>query len=326
MTALVLARQLWHDHRWPALVVCLSAATLWLLDLTVAPGLAGPLDGWWTGVFLVELAPLVVVPVIVWHRLARRQSWAEITTTGPASPLRLGGLVLTLLLTRAVVINAVSWKAGLPLLHPFAFDLALARADAALHGGDPWRHLRWFTRPGVLRVLDAFYTAWYIAFFAVVAAWGWATPSARRRRFLTALMLTWAVGSATAVLISSAGPVYYARVTGAPDRYAPLLESLHVVPLAATRLQALLWEFYRQPSPSFARGIAAFPSLHVAMPALYAIATPPGRPRLRWFWWAMTALTAVGSVVLAWHYAMDSYGALLLAAGCWWLAGRLTGG
>ena len=314
---------LWRDHRWALAVVCLSAAALWALDLAIAPGIAGPLNGWWTGVFLVELTPVVILPVLVWHRLVRRASWHEITHGGPATPVRLVGLVLTLLLTRAVVINAVAWKAALPALHPFAFDLTLERLDHALHGRSPWRYLAWLTSPAPLRLMDAFYAAWYASFFVVVVAWGWAKPSPRRRRFVTAMTLTWVVGSLIAILVPSAGPIYYTRVTGLHDHYVELLARLQAVPLAANRLHALLWDTYIHPSPSFAKGIAAFPSLHVAMPALYAISTPPRWRGIRWFWIALTVVTLAGSIVLAWHYAVDGYAGILLAACCWWIAGRL---
>lgn len=314
---------LWEQHRDALVVVLLSVAALWIVDWTVAPDIAGPMDGWWTGVFLVELTPLIIVPVIVWHRLARHASWYDITHGGPGTPLRLAGLALTLVLTRAVVMNAVAWKAGLPELHPFAFDATLAKLDHALHGRSPWRYLTWFTRPEPLRLIDAFYTTWYLAFVAVVVAWGWAKPSPRRRQFLTAMMLTWVVGSLAAILVSSAGPIYYTRVTGMHDHYTELLARLQAVPLAANRLHVLLWETYVHPSATFAKGIAAFPSLHVAMPALYAVSTPPRWRGLRWLWILLTVITFIGSIVLAWHYALDGYAGILLALGCWWVAGRV---
>jgi hypothetical protein len=139
------------------------------------------------------------------------------------------------------------------------------------------------------------------------------------------MMLTWVVGSLAAIVVSSAGPIYYTRVTGLRDHYVELLGRLRVVPLEASRLQTLLWETYVHPNPSFAKGIAAFPSLHVAMPALYAVSTPPRWRVVRWLWILMTLMTLVGSIVLAWHYAVDGYAGILLALGCWWIAGRSAG-
>jgi membrane-associated phospholipid phosphatase len=36
------------------------------------------------------------------------------------------------------------------------------------------------------------------------------------------------------------------------------------------------------------------------------------------------AIIAVGSVLLAWHYAVDGYAGAAIALACWWLAGRLA--
>src|SRR6478672_7027864 len=106
------ARVLWEQHRDALAVVLLSVGGLWVVDWWIAPGIAGPMDGWWTGAFLVELTPIVVVPVLIWQRLVRHASWYDITHGGPVTPVRLAGLMVTLLLTRAVVISAVAWKAA----------------------------------------------------------------------------------------------------------------------------------------------------------------------------------------------------------------------
>jgi hypothetical protein len=66
------------------------------------------------------------------------------------------------------------------------------------------------------------------------------------------------------------------------------------------------------------RGVAALPSLHVAVLALFAMGT--------WRWralsivlWVLTAVTFVGSMALAWHYAVDGYLGVALAYACWWM-------
>ena len=80
-----------------------------------------------------------------------------------------------------------------------------------------------------------------------------------------------------------------------------------------------LWGAYKEGRPT---SISAFPSLHVAIPALYVAAM--WRTRLRWpallFW----ALTLLGSIGLLWHYAVDSYAGTLGVLGCWWITGKLV--
>jgi hypothetical protein len=295
-----------------------------VLHATRSAGVAQALSDWWTGVFLVELLPLVILPVVAWHRLVRRRSWQHIVMTGPLAPERLLGLTLTLLVARAAMVSAVAWKVSIPAVHPFAYDAALSTLDRRLHGADPWRLLQALTAPPSLRVLDAFYGAWYAAFFLVVMCWGWAPPGERRARFVFALPLTWIAGSVISVMISSAGPVYFGRVTGLADPYAALAARLASAPLAATALQADLWHAYLNPVTGIVKGIAAFPSLHVALPALYAVSTPRRLSWLRWCWWAFTVITLVGSIVLGWHYAVDGYAGVIIACSCWWATGMVS--
>ena len=92
-------------------------------------------------------------------------------------------------------------------------------------------------------------------------------------------------------------------------------------PLLATDLQARLWLAHQGGDGRWIKGIAAFPSIHVAMPALYALAT---HGRWRWVWWGFTGLTLVGSVALGWHYAVDGYAGILLAWLMWRVAGWVT--
>ena len=65
-------------------------------------------------------------------------------------------------------------------------------------------------------------------------------------QYLLTFVLIWAViGNIAAMLLSSAGPVYFGRVTGLPDPYAPLMEYLHqasaMAPVPALHVQDMLW-------------------------------------------------------------------------------------
>lgn len=311
----------WADLRWPISIVVVSSLTLRLLAWTVAPGLADPLNDGWSALFFLQISPFLVLVVAAWQRLVRHQSWSRMLTSGPLESTRLGGLVVTLVLTRWIGANAIAWKYGLRQLHPFAYDVALRQLDHSLHGVSPWRLLKLLTRPMPLRVLDWCYTEWFPIFFAVMAWWGWAPRSPRRTRFLTAVTLTWILGYQIAVLLPAAGPVYFARVTGQAGPYSELMRAVRAVPLTATWIQDSLWANYVLPSGGLMKGIAAFPSLHVAMPVLYAVSSRATAARI--IWWIYAGVIFAGSIVLGWHYAVDGYAAVLLVLGCWWLACRI---
>jgi hypothetical protein len=129
------------------------------------------------------------------------------------------------------------------------------------------------------------------------------------------------LGSLAYVLYPSLGPVYYW-----PSRFVWLDEAPY-----AQHLQWLLIRDYAlfRDSPAYYAvklyyGVAALPSLHVGMFALFAIAT--------WRWralsavlWALTLVTFAGSMALGWHYAVDGYAGALLAWAAWWIARRAAG-
>jgi hypothetical protein len=204
----------------------------------------------------------------------------------------------------------MAWKAMIPVWAPFRWDPQLAAVDAWLHGGDPWRYIPTASLP----FLDAVYYAWF-PLLAVMVLWqAWQGEI----RFFFAFALAWIVlGTGVALLVSSAGPVFYQGVTGDP-RFA----GLDLDPsLTARRVADALWAAYRAGEPT---SISAFPSLHVAVPALYCAVL--WGTRLRWPAVGFLLFTSVGSVALGWHYAVDAYAGVIGAVVCWMLAGWLSRG
>lgn len=225
----------------------------------------------------------------------------------------------------AVAVMAGSFtfvKDQIPLIAPFSWDPALAAIDHTLHGGhDPWRLLMpVFGTPLLTTAINAVYNAWFfvLLFMVLVACFG--SPGRRNHRvFLLAFVLTWPIaGNLAAILLSSAGPVYYAAL-GYGDYFQPQMDMLRdfarVSPVWALEVQHTLLEGYRTEGPL--RGISAMPSLHVASSVTMALY---GFSIERWIGWLLTAFAAgilIGSVHLAWHYAVDGYLGILIAAAIW---------
>ncbi len=71
-------------------------------------------------------------------------------------------------------------------------------------------------------------------------------------------------------------------------------------------------------------GISAMPSMHIVMAVLIAIA---GWRINKWWGAGLTALAAIvviGSIHLAWHYAVDGIAGTALALVFWWVAGIIV--
>ena len=217
-----------------------------------------------------------------------------------------------------------SWKAAIPQIHPFSWDLQLMEWDRLLHGGsDPWRLLEpLLRRPWAVWASDYGYTLFIPAQTAVVLWQVWSTDYLLRRRFLISYVLTWILlGTAAAIALSSAGPCFYGEVVGRPDPFVPLFELLGAVharyPLGALEAQQVLWASHTRGLALPFAGISAMPSMHVALPMLFVlVAWKRGGP-LRLFFLAYLVFNLVSSVLLGWHYAIDGYAAMLGVAMIW---------
>ena len=220
------------------------------------------------------------------------------------------------------------FKQMITAIQPFAWDMAFARLDRAIHlGVDPWRIL-WplIGNPWATTVLNAIYHAWFFClYFAVFAASLARVGDAAARTFLIALVLTFAVGgNLLALIFSSAGPVYFERLGLGAD-YVPLMDALQrfaeVSPVWALDVQESLWTGFV--ADGAVSGISAMPSMHVALALIMAFYASATSRVLGWIMWVFAGLTMIGSVHLGWHYAVDGYLSFFIAWGAWAVARRI---
>jgi hypothetical protein len=234
----------------------------------------------------------------------------------PAS-LRSGFLMLyeffrAVLAIKLCLVIYTHLKQEIPVLNPNLYDEALWRIDRWAHLGISPVHLSLHVLSTPLNALliDWIYAFWYVLKAPFLLYFIWVAKSTQRMHFLTCYLLLWMIGGAFAIVFPSLGPVY---------TNPELFEHLNTP--TAHRLQEMLWQHYQQllTNPSIYKiyiyeGIAAFPSLHVAMAVLFTIAIKEHR----WAFRLMTLyslLIQIGSVLLGWHYAVDGYFGALLAIG-----------
>ncbi len=228
--------------------------------------------------------------------------------------------------------SSTLFKSVLSRINPFAWDATFADWDATLHFGyAPWELLQpVLGYPSVTWSVNWVYSAWFFVFATV---WIWQAFSMHdkhlRLQFFYTLLLTWILlGCIGAIVFASAGPCYYGLVVEGSDPFAPLMTYLHDVDressVWALKAQDTLWRMLRSDELRLGGGISAMPSMHVAMAFLFFLVGRRASPVLGAMLFVYFLLILVGSVHLAWHYAIDGYFAAVAVLPIWWLSGRLA--
>jgi hypothetical protein len=254
--------------------------------------------------------------------------WRDLASRSVA-PDRLANFLVPALLGPLFFSSFGSFKRLIPYVAPFTWDPTFANWDRWLHGGhDPWTLLQpVLGTPAVTGAVNAVYNIWFfVMFFTFIWQTMGVKRPALRMQFLTCFVLYWIViGTGLAMLLSSAGPCYFGRVTGLPDPYAPLMAYLHQaaehVPVWSLKVQEMLWDNYVGHGTMLGSGISAMPSMHLAIATLMALL---GWRINRWVGIGYTAFAAVilvGSVHLGWHYAIDGYVSIVAAIAVWHATG-----
>ncbi|SMH28561.1 phosphatase PAP2 family protein [Mesorhizobium australicum] len=226
-------------------------------------------------------------------------------------------------------------KTLIPVIRPFGWDATFLAWDTVLFGGyQPWEWLHpVLGYPAVTIVLDYLYSAWVPLVFIV---WAWIAVSPNvspdlRRQYWLAVFLAWTgIGIGMALLFSSAGPCFLPALF--PDLAAPysglnayLAGVTESFPLSSTMSKAFLWSSYTDviAEPG---GISAMPSMHNAQAVLFALAGFRISRRLGLALSLYAVLIFLGSIHLAWHYAVDGIVGAIAAVAVWHIAGLASRG
>jgi hypothetical protein len=277
--------------------------------------------------FFGPLVVLLVGTIRIAIRFDRRKNLAYRAMFAPARVARFVAgtlLLLTAVLLFTSVFSAI--KTTLPLGRGFEFDVIHADLDKALHfGADPWRWLYAVAQhPMILRIVEANYNIiWFlICYFTLY----WVVTSPRtkniRVRYVLCWMFTWIlIGNVMAGHWLSAGPAYYGLVTGDFTRFGEQLLFLQTTagePNSAHNFQSYLWRLYESRQLGIGSGISAFPSMHVAIATVNALFVGELSRRWGWIMWFYVLFIVLGSVYLAWHYAIDGYVSVATTTAVYW--------
>jgi len=308
--AIRVAHAIWVEHRLLIVIVTcyLAAGGGWLISR------GAPWHLTWSYALVWQMWFVATVLWIFLEYLRSPQRVRRILTIE-----RIAGALLVVAVVAPFQSTFQSLKAAIP---DFSWDSWLSRVDIAIHGRPPWT--LWHPTDTALGVVAGFYSAWLLMVFAFVIWVSWTRFRILRAQALVSAALLWIVGGTIAAwLLASAGPCYYGRVVQGPDPYAQMAGRISRMPLLVNGLQRQLWRLRENKAHAPFAGISAMPSMHVGMAVLVAVAAWRRSKVAGVVCWAYAAVIQVGSVVLAWHYAIDGYVAAVIVAVCWFAAGRL---
>ncbi len=282
------------------------------------------------GATIFVLAYVLVVMIAVRPKQLARYIWNDLTGRY-LTPERLS-MALPVLLFIPLLVSALSFfKMAVPDLQPFAWDPLFAEFDRTLHGGrHPWEWLQpVLGHPYVTALINGAYHLWFGVTYAVLL-WQMVDvrrPKLRMRYLLTFALLWILIGNVAAAIFSSAGPVYYGRVTGLADPFTALMAYLHqadrVASVPALAVQDLLWRVYSTDGAFTGGGISAMPSMHLASTFSFVLLGMATRRWLGAVFGVFALLILIGSVHLGWHYAIDGYVAIIATWAIWHAVGWL---
>lgn len=257
------------------------------------------------------------LPVVV--RFTRRQRWWFIRSF----------LLLNLIAGSALAFPLV--KDQLPHFVPFYADPWLIAADRfVFFGHDPWRLTHAVFGPRATQVIDRAYML-YFPLMGYQTLWLCVTRDRNfQLRGLLTLVATWIfLGVLCAYALASVGPVFYQYYYSDPY-FQPLTERLSAIdaeyPLYVQSISQ--WLLASVSEGAFGAGISAMPSMHVALCWLFFLLVRDQfkLPFFRWSAFAYFMVIWIGSVHLAWHYAVDGAFSIAGVSLLWWVSGKLVYG
>jgi len=239
-----------------------------------------------------------------------------------------GALVIAVFLPTFLSVFT-GFKTMISVTNYYAWDATFEVWDRWLHfGWHPWELLHpLLAYPWVSSVVNIAYHLWIVLLYIVLFWQAFTTRDARlRMQFFLSFVLTWMLlGSLLATLFSSGGPVYYGRLTGLPDPYMPLMDYLHAAAdvgvIWVLTVHDALWKSQMMGVYDFGSGISAMPSIHVSTAVLIALFGWRVDRRLGIAFTVFALVIMIGSVHLAWHYAIDGYVATVLTILIWRFCG-----
>ena len=221
-------------------------------------------------------------------------------------------------------------KSMIPLFNDFTWDSEFVAWDRTLFlGHDAWEVLQpVFGFPVVTAALAGLYHLWMLLIYMGTLFFVF-HPSATKavRQYFLGFILIWTViGGALATALASVGPCFMGPIFGDGTfdaQMAYLRAANEQVPVLTVHVQDLLLGWYHEGNRGLGSGITAMPSMHVAMAFLVWLGVRKIARAAGWIFFAFFVAIWIGSVHLAYHYAVDGLVSVIATAIIWEASGAI---
>ncbi|WP_441257348.1 phosphatase PAP2 family protein [Vibrio sp. Vf1514] len=268
-------------------------------------------------------------------------AWLNAIKNAFKTPSKTLALIFFIISISLVFSTYTYLKTIIPDVNYFYSDNTLSYIDSYIHfGSTPWKITHGLFKHAIFTLIfDLNYKFWFIVTWASLLYFiVHRENNTLRNQFILTFIFCWLIiGTFMATLFSSSGPCFVHLINQSSD-YLPLLDklntqnreliSLGLPMLSSLEIQNNLWLMYENRQQGIGSGISAMPSMHVSMAVLLALAVSTLHRQWGILAWCYALMIQIGSVHLAWHYAIDGYVSALVTVIIWqtmgWLMKRTT--
>lgn len=204
-------------------------------------------------------------------------------------------------------------KSAIPLFQDYRWDQSFIDLDQLIHGTDAWRMLQPVLGFPILTfAISTLYQIWILLIYmgTIFVALHVGDRNLRLRYFKSFFAIWTVNGVLLAIAFASVGPCFAGAMLD-NHHFAEQMDYLHRAnmhwPIMSIEVQQQLIRWHGGGSAELGRGISAMPSMHVSLAVLFFLAARRINRAMGVFFGIYAAVILIGSVHLAYHYAIDGY-------------------